>query len=167
MNGINPQLDENVIAKEGNFVAVQKKLVEYLRAIAAFHSVEQIFYEDKLDLVREIEKALSAGVLSMCASIGNADDALPDTAGLLLLDPMDVVVRILENPEINRSEQGTDISALRAAEIIAATLKLEQVGSGFLTKPRIRLAPVPKDASLVGREVWFTLTATIAAEETG
>lgn len=164
MQGISPNLNPDVVATDGVLVAIQQKIVEYLRAIQAFANVEHIFYEDSLTLAYEITKALGESSLSMCVSIGRAEDSVPDQPEMLVLDPCEIVIRVIENPTLNRGDGGTNITRNRAGEIIARTLKLEQVGDGFLTKARLLNTALPANAPVVGRDIHFTLTATIAAD---
>jgi hypothetical protein len=51
---------------------------------------------------------------------------------------LQVVVACMETPELNRFRSGF-ASALQAAEHIAVTLNLRQVGADVLAKPRIKL----------------------------
>lgn len=161
MEGIDYNLDADVIAKEGSLVAIQRKVVELLRAVPEIAALEQIFIEDSLDLSYEIDKALTSGLLSICVSIGKATDSAPTVPGVIMLDPCEITIRCIENPTVNRAAGGTGITRNRAAEIIAKALKLERINNGFLTKPRLTDSALPKDADVVGKDITFTLSAAI------
>jgi len=161
MKDIDFNLDPDIVSTDGSFVAIQSKVVQYLRAIDEFSNVEQIFYEDSLELIAEIEKALSSGMLSMCVSIGKAIDDKPTVPGILALDPCEIIVRILENPTVNRGEGGTGLTVGRAGELVMRKLKLERINNGYLGKPRIDRANTPDGSGMVGKDVTFTLSTAI------
>jgi hypothetical protein len=161
MDGIDYNLAPDIIATEGTLVAIQRKVVEYLRAVPELASVEQIFIEDQLDLAAEIDKALSSGLLSICVSIGKAVDSAPSAPGILALDPCEIVIRCIENPTINRAAGGTGLTRNRAGELIAKALKLQRINNGCLGRVRLENSSLPKDADVIGRDVTFILTAAI------
>jgi len=165
MDGIDYNLDPDIIAKEGSLVAIQRKVVEYLRGIAEFAGVQRIFIEDQLDLVAEIDAALDDGNLSMCVSIGKAVDSAPTAPDVIVLDPCEIVIRCLENPSVNRNTGGTGITRNRAGELIARKLKLQRINNGSLTKARMENSQLPREMAeargVIGRDVVFTLTTAI------
>ena len=161
MDGVDYNLDPYIVAQEGTLVAIQRKVVHYLRGIAYLANIDQVFIEDQLDLSSEIDKALSTGLLSICVSIGKAVDSAPTAPGILVLDPCEIVIRCIENPTINRGAGGTGLTRNRAAEIIAKALKLQRINNGFLGRVRMDNSSLPKDADVIGRDITFTLSAAI------
>lgn len=155
---ISPILDSDLVATEGNLYAIQAKVLEYLNEIEVFQPVELKFMEDSKTIEDDINKALGQLGMAMMVSIGGSDDKASSVPGLIILDPLDIIISVFENPTLNRA---TGITCNRAIEIIAVTLKLKQVGSGFLTRPKLRLVDDDSMKGIIAKAVTFRMSATL------
>ena len=152
-------LDSDLVAREGTLFAIQAKVLEFLNAIELLNPITLKFMEDSKTIDNDINRALGELGLSLMVSIGGADDKGASVPGILMLDPLDIIISVFENPTLNRGAGG--ITCNRAVEIIATNLKLKQVGSGFLTRPKLRLVDDDSLKGIVAKSVTFRMTAII------
>lgn len=161
-DGIDPTLDEELLATEGALIAIEQKVVDYLAALPQFAPiVRDILIEDLETLPQKLEEA-NQGIapLMLIVRVLAASDKSPATPALLRLDPLTIEVRVLENPITNRGAAGTHISRNKCAELVALALKLRRVGNSYLALSAIDDVEVNRD-NLLAKAVTFTLSADI------
>jgi hypothetical protein len=158
---ITHELDENLVNVEGVLFAIQEKVLEYLNAIELFGPIENKFHEDSKTIEDDLNKALAQLSMSIMVSIGGGDDKLHGVPGVLMLDPLEIIITVFENPLLNRGSGGAGITCNRAVEVIARVLKMKRVGSAFLAKPRLRLVDDDKIKDCLAKAVTFRMSATL------
>jgi hypothetical protein len=162
MSAIDYNLDETILAHEGVFAAVMAKVIDYLREVPDLAPVVHMFHEDSGSLEGDLDRALAGTEpLSIMLSIGDAADAAPGVPGVIHLDPVEVVVTIIERPSISRGASGSGLTCNRVCEIAARTLKCARVADAFLHSPQFRV-PSIEVGDAVAKSLVFRLTATIS-----
>jgi len=162
MSAIAYNLDETILAHEGVFAAVMAKVIDYLRDEPGLSTVAHMFHEDSGSLEGDLDRALTgAEPLSIMLSIGEAADAAPGVPGVIHLDPVEVVVTIIERPSISRGPSGSGLTCNRACEIAARALKCARIADAFLHSPQFR-APAVEVGDALAKSLVFRLTATIS-----
>jgi hypothetical protein len=79
---------------------------------------------------------------------------------MLRLDPLEVIIVVMEQPSLNRGYGGTGLTVNRAAELVACRLKGERIDNSFFVKADFRL-PTEDLGSVAARLVVLTISATI------
>jgi hypothetical protein len=162
MSAIDYNLDETILAHEGVFAAVMAKVIDYLREVPDLAPVVHMFHEDSGSLEGDLDRALAGTEpLSIMHSIGDAADAAPGVPGVIHLDPVEVVVTIIERPSISRGASGSGLTCNRASEIASRCLKCARVADAFLHSPQFRV-PSIEVGDAVAKSLVFRLTATIS-----
>ena len=161
MEGVDYKLDEDQIAANGYLQAINAKVLDYLRAVPELAVIKHMFTEDSKTLKQEIDKATSGlAPISCMTAIGKCEDAAPGVPGCICFNPMEVIVVVMEQPNLNRGNGGTGLTVNRAAELIACRLKGERIGDAFFAKADFRL-PSEDMGSVAARLVVFTISATL------
>jgi hypothetical protein len=166
MNGISPDLDPDIIAKEGTFYAIQSKVLEYLRALPLFASVPLMFIEDAKTIDNDLKKAMTGlEPMSICVALADWQDTSDGVPGRLEIDGLVIVITVFENPIISRKVGGINVTLNRALECIACNLKCERIQNGYLTKPRTQGAAEVAGKSL-SKSLTFRLAVTVYQSQT-
>jgi hypothetical protein len=139
LDTISPVLSQDLIATDGVLYAIQSKVLQYCRALQAFQRIELMFIEDSKTIDDDISKALKDLGMSIMISIGAADDRANGVPGVLILDPLELIVTVFENPMLNRGDAGSGLTGNKACELAAVALKMRRVGDSFLSRPKLRL----------------------------
>ena len=161
MGGIDYNLDADLIATVGYLQAINAKVLDYLRAVPEFAVIKHMFSEDSKMLKQELDKALTGTApISMMVAIGECKDAAIGVANQIRFDPMEVIVVVMEQPNLNRGSGGTGLTVNRAAELVAMRLKGERLDDAFFTKADFRL-PTEDLGSVAARLVVLTISATL------
>lgn len=164
LDGIDPALDETLVAREGTLRAIQQKVADYLTAVpdfAVLHS--DILIEDVETLPKHLDDALTGiSPLLLLVRLVSAEDKAKGQPGVLHFDPLTLAVRILENPKTNRGAAGTNITRTKAAEMVALALKLRRVGHSHLALSALDESDPGEDFrnDVLAIDVTFTLSAT-------
>lgn len=161
MDGVDYNLDEDLIAANGILQAINAKVLDYVRAVPELAVIKHLFTEDSKTLKQDVEKATTGlAPISLMVGIGEAKDAAPGAPGHIRFDPMEVVVVVMEQPNLNRGTGGSGLTVNRAAELLACRLKGERIADAFFTKADFRL-PTEDMGTVAARLVVFTISATI------
>lgn len=161
MDGVDFNLDPDAIAANGVLQAIGAKVLEYLRAVPEFAVIKHMFTEDSQTLSQDLDKALrGTAPISMMVALGEGKDAAPGSDKLIRLDPLEVVVLVFEQPNLNRGRGGSGLTVNRAAELVACRLKGERVDNAFFVKADFRL-PTENLGSVAARLVVLTISATL------
>lgn len=167
MRYLPPALDPNVVAEEGTLVAIQRKVLDCIRAITALSRVTDIWCEDDKTLDEQLRQALvEAKPLSIMVSLGPMRDTASGVPGRLELDALEVIITLYENPLFNRTPRGTNLTINRALEIVATRLKCQPIAASFLNSPRVE-TPGRAIGDTLAKSIIFKLAATVLADETG
>jgi hypothetical protein len=116
-------LDNDIVANDGPMSALQQALVKRLQQEAHYAPVT-ILYENSLELLNEIDRALAELGIAILIMTPEWKDESPNIP-TVILDDLTVVAEVQENPLINRSESGSRIPggviAWRCAKDLAQT----------------------------------------------
>lgn len=164
LDGIDPALDEALAAREGTLRAVQQKVADYLTAIPDFAVLNAgVVIEDLETLPKCLDDVLTGiAPLLLLVRVVSAVDKAKGVPGQLLLDPLTLEVRILENPKTNRGAAGSQITRNKAAEMVALALKCRRVGVSHLTVEAIE--DVSPGEGLQNNVLASAVTLTLSAE---
>lgn len=147
MTNVSPNLDPDIVARDGELVAVQHKVIEYLRELPILAPIKLMFIEDSMTLEDDLNKAMT-GIepMSIGVSIGDWTDSAAGTPGRLELDNLQILITVFENPILSRKTGGINLTLNRVILSIATALKCRMVQNSYLDKPRIQgPAEVAKD----------------------
>jgi len=167
MQYLPPTLDPDVIAQDGYLVAIQRKVLDCLRALPPLSRVGDMWCEDDKTLDEELRKALvEAKPFSIMVSLGRMRDTASGVPGRLELDALEILITLYENPLFNRAPSGTNLTINKAIEIVATSLKCQPIGASFLNSPRVE-TPGRAIGDTLAKSVVFSLAATVLADDTG
>ena len=160
------ELDADIVATEGTLVAVQRKVLDFLRALSVLAPIRHMFHEDAQTIDDDLNKAMT-GVepLSIMVELGAWADESPGVPGRLDLSGLQVMLTVFENPLLSRGANGTGLTLNRVIETIATTLKCQPIGFSYLDKPRVTAPTAPSGESLV-KTLVFTLSVSMFQTET-
>jgi hypothetical protein len=152
------QLDQAIVQAAGELEALQRAVVALLQAKPALAAVK-ILHEDDGDIENRIEAAFSAtGLLMIVLSPEGRSDS-PDAASLHI-DRLEIKVRVIEVPLINRGPGGANIPINQAVQHVATWLRNRIIAGNALTfdrfEPDLR-AEVPT------KDVVFRTALTLSA----
>lgn len=150
------ELDSAIVAEAGELEALQRAVVRLLTQHPAL-SAAKIGHEDDGDIENMIEMAFAAGGLMLLVLSPTGRSESPDSASLHL-DQLEVRVRIIEVPIINRGDNGTKIPINRAVQMVACHLRHKIIAGCALTF--VRFEPDPQ-AEVPTKDVIFTTSLTL------
>ncbi len=161
MEGVDYNLDDDLVSSIGFLQAMNQKVLDYLHAIPELAVIKHMFSEDSKTLKQEIDKALTGTApISVMVAIGECKDTAPGVPNQIRFDPMEIIIVVMEQPNLNRGRDGTGLTVNRAAELVACRMKGERIGDAFFTKADFRL-PTEDLGSVAARLVVLTISATI------
>jgi len=157
MSTVTHTLDTDIVASDGVFAAVMLKALDYLRAEDALAPVRHMFTEDSGTLAADLDRALTGTEpISIMASIGEASDAAPGVPNVIHLDPVEVVLTVIERPQLRNG-----LTCNRVCELVARTLKCARIDNAFLASPAFR-TPALEFGEAVAKSIVFRLSAVIS-----
>lgn len=152
------QLDQSIVAQAGELEALQRAVVALLLGKPALSAVK-IIHEDDGDIDIKIESAFSETGLLMIVMSPEGSSESPD-ANSLHLDNLEIVVRVIEVPLINRGPGGANIPINQAVQHVATWLRNRIIAGNALTFDRF--APLP-GAEVPTKDVIFKTALTLSA----
>lgn len=142
---------------------IQSAVLDLLRSPACARLAEAGFEclaENKGDIAAAVEAAVARS--GACAMVATPSFKSESEASRSVVGTADVIVQVFETPAVNRARAGA-ISALDAAELIAAALNLSAAGTfGTLVFRSLDSAAV-NDATIL-YNVRFTVKTAISQE---
>ena len=150
------ELDSAIVAEAGELEALQRAVVRVLTQHPAL-AAAKIGHEDDGDIENMIEMAFAAGGLLLIVLSPAGSSESPDSASLRI-DKLEVRVRIIEVPIINRGANGTRIPINRAVQMVACHLRHQIIAGAALTF--VRFEPSP-GAEVPTKDVVFTTSLTL------
>jgi hypothetical protein len=154
---IQAELDQSIISVAGDLEALQKAVVLLLTRHPAL-SAAKIGHEDEGDIENVIASAFAeSGLMLLVMSPEGRSDS-PDAASLHL-DDLEIRIRIIEVPLINRGDSGTRIPINRAVQMVATYLRNCIIGGHALSFQRFE--PDPK-AETPTKDVIFKTALTLS-----
>jgi hypothetical protein len=149
-------LDQSIVQTAGDLEALQRAVVAVLQTCPALAAVK-ILHEDDGDIENAIDAALSETGLNMIVLSPAGSSDSPDSAAVHL-DDLDIVVRIIEIPIINRGETGTRIPINRALQLVATWLHQQIIAGHAITFTRFQPDP---NAETPTKDVVFKTSLTL------
>jgi len=128
-------LDEDLVAQNGPLYAMQVCLVNRLTQEDHYTGLS-ILYEQSLEILYEVEKAVESIGMVVTIMTPQADDESPNVP-IATLDRVTIVAQVTETPIINRAEGGTMIPSAKIAWLIMSDLKKTIVNGARILTERI------------------------------
>lgn len=161
MDGVDPTLSPDLIAKIGVLHTINEKVTEYIRAIPELEPVHHIFDEDSATVEQDIQDAMQGTEkLSIMLGTGDGTDVAEGAVGQVIFNPLEIQILCIEQPNLNRGEGGTGITVNRLAELVAINMKGQPIGEHFVSKVDFRI-PKNLGGSVAARLVVLTCAASL------
>ena len=132
-------LDQAIVQQAGELEALQRAVAALLQAKPALAAVK-ILHEDDGDIENQIAAAFSATGLLMIVLSPEGRSESPDAASLHL-DRLEIKVRVIEVPLINRGSSGANIPINQAVQHVATWLRNRIIAGNALTFDRFEQDP--------------------------
>ncbi len=153
------ELDSTIIAEDGVLDAILEGMVRLLQTHTQLAKAK-ILHEDDGDIMTQIEVGLAETGLNLIVKVPEGDSDSPD-APIVIIDDLMMVVRIWEDPIVNRGSTGTRIPINKATELVMTHLHHKILGNNALVFKRWR--QVGSDDGLV-RDVYFQTSTAFNAD---
>jgi hypothetical protein len=150
-------LDQAIAQQAGELEALQMAVVAMLKAKPALAAVK-IVHEDDGDIENKIEAAFSSTGLLLIVLSPEGRSESPDAASLHL-DRLEIKVRIIEVPLINRGAGGSRIPINQAVQHVATWLRNKIIAGNALTFDRFEQDP---RADVPTKDVVFRTALTLS-----
>lgn len=114
-------LSADIVASDGPLSALQQCLVKRLQQ-ESHYAPFQLLYENKLDIISEIDLAIASMGLTVIIMTPSFQDNTPNIP-IIQLDEVEIVAQVIESPLINRASTGSGILGGLVAWWLASDLK--------------------------------------------
>jgi len=161
MDGVDPTLSPDLIAKIGVLQTISEKVIEYLRSLPELEPCAHMFTDDSPTVEQQILEAMEGSEkISIMVGLGEGTDTSEGAPGMIRFDPLEIQVLCMEQPNLNRGEGGTGITVNRLAELVAINMKGQPIGEHFVSKVDFRI-PKNLGGSVAARLVVLTCAASL------
>ncbi len=151
------ELDQAIVQEAGELEALQRGVVALLQAKPGLAAVK-ILHEDDGDIENRIQAAFSSTGLLMLVLSPEGSSQYPDAAELHI-DDLEIVVRVIEVPLINRSAGGANIPINQALQHVATWLRNRIIAGNALTFSRFKTVA---GAKVPTKDVVFKTSLTLS-----